>query len=343
MCEFTHPPQGVCQNWEIRAISWETHAFSMPPTWKILEETACQLDALRLQLDQPNCDEAGLAELRHRLSTANSLEDMVLLIGSSPEGRQTMSQVVQEYCLQELLTLSAVAGERPLVDWPNSLNKNWFSEVVRFAADHSPITLSLLLRLTVKETSCNVQPRHVVNIATVFSQIALMVDQKNNALVKLNTLQLKLHGLTDAGIDAQALMKLGQCSRNLRKDRDILAEVQEKLLILESKSRPIQLTLDNCDTKSNNCTVAFVQTESVDTSHLGTGRMSPEDTLSLFDLKLLDLNVPELQPEKEHLRSVILLALGRELAKFKPELSHWLKGKPSFKKTGILRKTISKW
>ena len=99
-------------------------------------------------------------------------------------------------------------------------------------------------------------------------------------------------------------------------------------MILKSKSRTIQLTLDNCDTKSNNCTVAFVQTETVDTSHLGTEPMSPEETLSLFDLNLLDLNRPEHQPEKEHLRSVILLALGRELAKFKPELSHWLKVLP---------------
>ena len=153
----------------------------MPPTWKLLKETAAQLDTLRLQLDGPQCDEARLTELRRQLSSANSLEEMVLLIGSSPEGRQAMSRVVQDYCLQELLTLSSVEGERPLVDWPNNLNKNWFCEVVSFAANYSPITLDLLLRLTVKETASNVQPRHVLNIATVFSQIAMMVDQKNNS------------------------------------------------------------------------------------------------------------------------------------------------------------------
>ena len=236
----------------LRKMLHATHAFSMSSTWKILEETAAGLDSLRLQIDQPHFDEARLTELRRHLSTANSLEDMVLAIGSSPEGRQTMSRVVQEYCLQELLTLSSVEGDRPLLDWPNSLNKNWFSEVVRFAADYSPITLSWLLRLTVKETASNVQPRHVLNIATVYAQIAMMVDKKNNALAKLNTLQLKLDGLTDSGIDAQALIGLSQCSRNLRKDRDVLAEVQEKLHILESTSRPTQITLDNCDTKSNN-------------------------------------------------------------------------------------------
>ena len=299
----------------------------MPPTWKILEETAAQLDTFRrLQLGQPG--EARLAELRLRLSKAASLEDMVIAVGSSPEGRQTMTRAVHEYCLQELLTLSTVDGDRPLSDWPNSLNHNWFSEVVKFAAQHSPLILSLMVRLAVKETTSNVQPRHVINIATVYSQVAMMVDKKNNALAKINTLQLKLHGLTDAGLDAQALLKLGECARNLRKDRDVLAEVQEKLLTLESMNRPTQITLDNCDTKSNNCTVAYVQTETVDTSHLSTEPLSPEETLKLFDLSLVDMTRPELQSEREHLRSVILLALGRELAKHKPELSHWLKKLP---------------
>ena len=295
-----------------------------PTCWKILEETAAQLDSFRLQQVRSDLDEARLSQLRQQLSTADSLECMVLAIGSNPEGRQIMSRVVQEYCLQELLTLSTVEGDRPLLDWPNSLNKNWFSEVVRFAAYNSPITLSFLLRLTVKETTSNVQPRHVLSIATIFAQLAMLVDRKNNALAKLNTLQLKLHGLTDAGIDAQALIGLGQCSRNLRKDREVLAEVHQKLLILESKSRPMQMTLDNCDTKSNNCTVAYVQTETVDTSHLSTEPMSPEETLKLFNSSILDFSQPQLQPEREHLRKVILLSLGRELAKHKPELSHWL-------------------
>ena len=86
-------------------------------------------------------------------------------------------------------------GPLPLSDWPNSLNSNWFSDVVRFAAIHSPLTLSLLVRLCVKEMSRNVQERHVINVATVYSQIAMMVDKKNNALTKINTLQMMLQGL----------------------------------------------------------------------------------------------------------------------------------------------------
>ena len=95
-----------------------------PTCWKILEETAAQLDSFRLQQVRSDLDEARLSQLRQQLSTADSLECMVLAIGSNPEGRQIMSRVVQEYCLQELLTLSTVEGDRPLLDWPNSLNKN---------------------------------------------------------------------------------------------------------------------------------------------------------------------------------------------------------------------------
>ena len=296
---------------------------------KILEETAAELDALRLGVEQPEVGEVQLAEVRRQLLNSKSLEDMVVAIGSCPEGRVAMTRAVSEHFLQELLTLSSMEGPLPLSDWPNSMNSNWFSDVVRFAAVHSPLTLSLLVRLCVKEMSRNIQARHVVNIATVYAQIAMMVDKKNNALARINTLQLKLHGLTDAGIDAQALIGLCQCARNLRKDRDVLAEVQAKLLVLESQCRPTQLTLDNCDTKTNSCTVAYVQTETIDTRHLSTESMSPKDRLSLFDVSQLDLTQPDLVQEKEHLRAVILLSLGKELVKLIPELAHWDKVLPA--------------
>ena len=296
---------------------------------KILQDTVAELDAFRLGVDQTELEEVRLAEVRLQLINADSLKDMVAVVGSCPEGRLAMTRAVSDYFMQELLTLSSMEGPLPLSDWPNSLNSNWFSDVVRFAAIHSPLTLSLLVRLCVKEMSRNVQERHVINVATVYSQIAMMVDKKNNALTKINTLQMKLQGLTDAGIDAQALIGLGTCARNLRKDRDVLAEVQEKLLVLESQCRPTQLTLDNCDTKTNSCTVAYVQTESIDTRHLDTKPMSPRDQLSLFDVSQLDLTQPDLQPEKEHLRAVVMLSLGKELVKLIPELAHWDKVLPA--------------
>ena len=70
--------------------------------------------------------------------------------------------------------------------------------------------------------------------------------------------------------------------------------------------------------------MAYTQTETEETSHLGTEPLPPEEVMSLFDLKILDLTSPELKGELDHLRSVAMLALGRELAKLRPEISHWL-------------------
>lgn len=209
---------------------------------KILEETAAHLDVFRLRLDEPEFEGARLAELRLNLSGAVSLQEMVMLVSSMEGGVQTMGRVVEDHCLQELLTLSAAEGDLPLSQWPNSVSKNWFSEVCFFARQHSPVTLSLLLRLCVKEASSNVQPKHVINIATVYSQIAMMVDKTNNTLAKMNTLQLKMDNLSDDGIDSMAKLGLTTCSRNLRNDKAVLAEVQEKLLLLEAANRPEQLS-----------------------------------------------------------------------------------------------------
>ena len=209
---------------------------------KILEETAAIMDVFRLRLDEPEFEGARLAELRLNLSSAASLKEMVKLVSCTEGGLQTMARVVEDHCMQELLTLSAAEGDLPLSQWPNKVSKNWFSEVVLFARQHSPITLSLLLRLTVKEASSNVQPEHVINIATVYSQIAMLVDKTNNTLAHMNTLQLKMDNLSDDGIDAQAKLGLATCSRNLRNDKAVLAEVQEKLLLFEAKNSPEQLS-----------------------------------------------------------------------------------------------------
>ena len=47
---------------------------------KILEETAAELDALRLGVEQPEVGEVQLAEVRLQLLNSKSLEDMVVAI-----------------------------------------------------------------------------------------------------------------------------------------------------------------------------------------------------------------------------------------------------------------------
>ena len=134
---------------------------------------------------------------------------------------------------------------------------------------------------------------------------------------------LRMTNTSEQGIDAQAAVGLAQCSRNLRKKREVLAEVQETVQMLEAKLGPDQLTLDNCDTRGHHSTVAYSQVETEDTSNLSTKPLDPEDVMALFNVDILNLSRPEHKQELIHFKYVGMLALGRYLAGRKEELSHW--------------------
>lgn len=166
-------------------------------------------------------------------------------------------------------------------------------------------------------------PRHVLHIATIYAQLAAMVDKSLNAFSLINTSMLRMTNCSEQGINAQSAVGLAQCSRNLRKKREALAEVQESVQILEAKLGPDQLTLDNCDTRGHHSTVAYTQVELEDTSHLSIEAPLPEDVMALFNVDILNLSRPELEPELAHFKYVAMLAMGRYLAERKEELTHW--------------------
>ena len=69
-----------------------------------------------------------------------------------------------------------------------------------------------------------------------------MADKTNNAFVMINTLMLRMGNSSKDGIDAQAMVGLATCSRNLNKKREILAEVHRSVQVLEAEQGPDQLT-----------------------------------------------------------------------------------------------------
>ena len=84
----------------------------------------------------------------------------------------------------------------------------------------------------------------MLSIATVYAQLAAMVDKSMTAFAQINTLMLRMTNCSEQGIDAQASLGLAQGSRNLRKKREVLAEVQQRVQLLEAQLGPDQLTLD---------------------------------------------------------------------------------------------------
>ena len=249
-----------------------------------------------------------------------------------------MGRLVEDRYLEELLNLSAAEGPLPLSDWPNNINKNWFSEVVKFAHEHSPVTLSFILKITKKEVDSNVSPSDVVSIATIYAQLAHLVDKSNSVLAKINTIQLKLDGCTDEGINAQAKLNLAQTARNLRYTRDDFAEVQERLLVEETKQFPDQKTLDNCDQKGASTTVEYRETETQDTSNLSTETMGPEEVAKLFAPKLITMTEEDLKEEREHYGKVMGIAVGRKIGELRsdaPQLLKYLKEHHAHKWSGL--------
>ena len=295
---------------------------------KILKDAATMLDMLYLGGGQSDIDDGNLAEIKWQLQQAGSLGEMVQVLATHDAAMKEMAALVHEHCLEELLSLGSVEGPLPLADWPNNCSSNWFSDVANFAAAHSPVTLSFLLRLTLKEMDVNVLPMHVVTISTIYAQLAQQVDKANNVLTKIQALSLKMSGTTDEGLDGQAKMGLCQTARNLRKKRDEFAEVQRNILLEGTSKMPSQYTIDNCDMKGHSCTVEYLQVETVSTAHLSSEAMSKEDTLRLFTPDILLLNRPELKGEQDQLRGVVLLAVGRDLAKHLDIVSHWAKVLP---------------
>ena len=296
---------------------------------EILADTVILLEKVRFENDLPELEDVALKRLKLEVATAPNVAAVVGVLGQCDKAVQEMAKLVAGRCLEELMGLSSVAGPLPLSDWPVDMSKNWYCEVMRFAAEHSPVVLSPLLKLIVKDPADSVRPGHIFSLATTYAQIAKEVDKTNNALTMIQALSLKMDGLSDKGLEGQAKLKLSATARALRYKRDELAEVQTCMLVEESKRFPSQITLDNCNTRRTNCIVAYSQTEVVDTTHLSNDGLSPEETLALFDPGIFMLTRPELSDEFEHLKAVLMLALGRELAALLPEqVGHWLQVLP---------------
>ena len=93
--------------------------------------------------------------------------------------------------------------------------------------------------------------------------------------------------------------------------------------IIDSGGHPV------CDTKGSHTTVEYRETERIDSSHLRTEAMGPEEVLGLFNLDLLLLKGDKLATERNHLQRVISITVGRALVSLFPnELGHWVDALP---------------
>ena len=205
--------------------------------------------------------EEKIQELKQKIMMQTSIEGMVETLGTDDEGLVQMSKFIEDATLQELLMLNLAEGEQPLSDWPNQINQNWFSETLKFAMKHSPITVRGIASLVMKDKTnagINVNTKNVVNVATIYAQLAQQVDVHNNALQKMQALQFEMDHMSDTGINAQAKLALSVGSTAVGRMRDDLAEVAERVLLVQADGRPRRKTWDNCDFREQHIMVSII-------------------------------------------------------------------------------------
>ena len=289
-----------------------------------LQETARVLDQFR-HCPGSQTGDAEVLQLKQLIPQAKSVSDIVTMISSLPTTMEEMSKVVQERCFHEVLLLSRAEGRLPLSEWPNDKKSNWFSDVCLQAVQQAPFTLSFLLKFVVRDIEENLMPEHVIHTATIFAQLAEKVDHLNDALLKMNQLQLKFDGATDSGIDAQARLGLSRCSRTYKEQRDFFCEVADAVALQDFKNMPEQSTLDNCTSKGQDCTVEYRETETIPTDHLNTKGLSPEEVLALFTTDLVLVTQPHLEEEFKHFwKTLVPLVCARLIATHRQDVACWL-------------------
>ena len=141
-----------------------------------------------------------------------------------------------------------------------------------------------------------------------------------SGIPKFGLLDFLGHPITDEGLDAQAKLGLAVCSRTVRGLRAEFSEVAHTLHLDETMSMPSQSTMDNCDTKGSHTTVEYIEVEKIDTSHLSTEEMQPEDVLKLFSPELVLLGGEQYKVVREHLTKVLQIGVARALVKVCPDL-----------------------
>ena len=296
-----------------------TKDMSKPMDHKaLLEDSARKLNELRLKtLDQKEiCP--NIAELKASLESCRSEEELANAVWSSPTLQKRLQGLLRSRFLEQVLALG-LKKENPLSNFPPDLNKNLYKEVIDFALLHSEDLLLTLLNLTVKNET-PVLAKDVVQLAYLFATLAEFVSSSNNVMKKTKSLSQKSCGLTNLGLDSQAVVGASVTSRVYRNDRDSLAGYAEEVAKQYAKIGTVQFTFDNMDLMINHTmhhfTLNIMEFENFDTSNLKTDSMEKSDILQLFNLETVLLEKDK--PLLDHYNFVTVLTLGRFLGKEVP-------------------------
>ena len=219
------------------------------------------------------------------MSECQDLDSMCQILWRQPESKHFFQEIQNAVFLEEMLRIGRSYISGPFKTFPPDVNRNLYSDIIRFSLKHTPQTLALLISLIVPMDK-SVTTGDVVRVAHFIATFAHSVNRENNTLPKLKSVLLQKMGLTNDGLDSIMTAGITESSRSQRNSKDFFAGIANEVLKSSAKKFPHIRTMDNLDINvvghTHHMTQEFVEVEQKCTRHFGKEKKSFDETAELF-------------------------------------------------------------
>ena len=163
---------------------------------------------------------------------------------SDPVLRKKYQELEAASSLEDLIKMGTDDADGPLKHFPNNIDQNIYSDIIRYFLENVENTVSFFLNILVEKSKA-VDAKDVIQMAFLLSYIAHSVSRGNDAVVKLKSLLLQKQGLTYEGLDDLAILGVTETGRSLRNQKEFLASISLDLVKSAASQYPYQSTIDN--------------------------------------------------------------------------------------------------
>ena len=283
---------------------------------KVMKDVADKLHNLRYS-QEANVD-IDLGALQEAFANSDDGESLVKALWKCSGLRKYFSAMENSSVLEELMMISSSRG--PLTEFPPNINRNLYADIVSFGIDHSEGLVAFLLNLLVKKEE-RVEQKDIVRLGFLYSMLAHSVSMNNNCMMKIKSLLLQSHGLTNDGLDVFSALGVAETGRSTLNTTDLLAEATDFIMRENSKTKTTQATIDNLDMGSQHMTLEYIQFELKDADSLSQVSLESSQVPELFKLSQILITDPKNKDELDHIQKIVANTVGRLLGERVPAVN----------------------
>merc|ERR1712096_3553 len=185
--------------------------------------------------------------------------------------------------LSNVLELSS-RQDNPLKNPVPDRKRSTYSDLFFYGQKHCPSLIRFLVNIVMANKG-PVEKKDVVTVTFYFAVMAHLASRVNFTVARTKTLAFRKLGLTEPGLEQLSQLGITETDRNLRKFRDLLADLGETHFQAQMRAGlPFTTTTDNLDKKGHHLTQAFVKVERKDTRMFSTSKPPKSETKNWFTL-----------------------------------------------------------